>query len=404
MIDELELSFDENAERGRHRRRRGGRKPAGKAAGKPGGKGGSGRNLIALALVLLLLGGLAGGAWYGVDKVRGFFSAADYATGGTGEVTVEIKPDQTLTEVANTLVRADVVKSAAAFVDAANANPRSTNIQPGVYKLRKQMRASDAVVLLLDLKNRIVKGVTIREGLTAKQTFRLLAEKTGIPLAQFEAAAKDPIALGVPDFWFTRSDKRRVTTSIEGFLFPQTYEFPPNATATQVLQTMVRQFIAVAQEIDFVATVQRERGGITPYEALIVASLAQVEAGNPADLGKVARVAYNRLYGDFPCNCLEMDVTVNYWLEVNGKPTKASKDMTDAELDDPKNPYNRKVKGLIPTPIDNPGKAALQGAADPPGGNWLYFVAIDKQGRSAFTNDYDQHLRNQEKARENGVL
>jgi UPF0755 protein len=266
------------------------------------------------------------------------------------------------------------------------------------------MRASDAVTMLLDLKNRIVKGTSIREGLTVKQTLDELAKQTGIPLKDFQAAAKDPIALGVPDFWFKRSDGKKVKPSIEGFLFPETYEFPPNATAKQVLEAMVQQFLAVTQEIDFVARVQRERGGITPYEALIVASLAQVEAGHPDDLGKVARVAYNRVYGDFPCNCLEMDVTVNYWLELQGKKTKASKDMTEAELNDPKNPYNRKLRGLIPTPIDNPGKAALEGAMAPPPGKWLYFVAIDKQGRSAFAETYEQQQANEAKARENGVL
>lgn len=396
MIDELELAFDEQGERGRHRRRRGGKKPTAKR--------GSGRTVFAFLLVILLLGGLAGGAWWGVDRVRGFFSAPDYTTGGSGEVTVEIQANQTLTDMGNTLVNAGVVKSAKAFIEAANDNPRSKNIQPGVYKLRKQMRAKDAVALLLDLKNRIVDGVTIREGLTAKQTLKLLAESTDIPIAEFEAAAKDPIALGVPDFWFNRSDGKKPKPSIEGFLFPQTYEFPPNATAETVLKTMVEQFLAVAEDIDFVATVEKKRGGISPYEALIVASLAQVEAGNPKDLGKVARVAYNRVYGDFPCGCLEMDVTVNYWLELNNKPTKSSKDMTPAELDNPKNPYNRKIRGLVPTPIDNPGKSAMEGAMDPPAGNWLYFVAIDTDGNSAFTNNYQQHLRNQQKAREAGVL
>ena len=72
--------------------------------------------------------------------------------------------------------------------------------------------------------------------------------------------------------------------------------------------------------MEFAETVQSERGGISPYEALIVASLAQAEAGNAEDLGKVARVAYNRVYsGTFPCSCLEMDVTVNYYLEMTGQ-------------------------------------------------------------------------------------
>ena len=74
-------------------------------------------------------------------------------------------------------------------------------------------------------------------------------------------------------------------------------------------------------------------------------------------------------------------MTINYWLELSGKPTKPSKDMTQAELDDPKNPYNTHGKpGLPPAPINNPGKAALKGAMNPPAGPWLFFVAIDKKG------------------------
>jgi len=59
---------------------------------------------------------------------------------------------------------------------------------------------------------------------------------------------------------------------------------------------------------------------------------------------------------------------------------------------------------MVPTPINNPGKEALEGAMDPPAGDWLFFVAIDKEGNSAFTKDYSQHERNIEKAKENGVL
>lgn len=396
MIDELELAFDEHADRGRHRHRRGGKKP-------PKEKRGAAKTFFALFIVLLLLGGLAGGAWYGLDKIQGFFSSPDYTTGGTGQVRVEIK-EGPISEMATTLVQAGVVKSAGAFIEAAGEHPRGKNIQPGFYNLRKQMRAADAVAMLLDLKNRVVDGVTIQEGKTAKQVYKLLSEQTKIPVADFEKAAKNPKALGVPDFWFVRSDGKKVAPSIEGFLFPQTYEFPPDATATDVLKAMIQQFLAVAEEVDFVERVEKERGGITPYEALIVASLAQAEAGNPDDLGKVARVAYNRLYGDFPCNCLEMDVTVNYWLNLQGKDSKESKEMTAAEMDDPKNPYNRKLKGLVPTPINNPGKLAMEGAMAPPVGKWLYFVAIDNQGHSAFAETYAEHERNIEKAKKAGVL
>jgi UPF0755 protein len=137
-----------------------------------------------------------------------------------------------------------------------------------------------------------------------------------------------------------------------------------------------------------------------------VASLSQAEAGNKDDLGKVSRVAYNRLYGDdFHCKCLEFDVGINYYYQLTGKKTKSSGQMTDAELFDTKNPYRLHGKdGLTPTPINNPGKAALQGALAPPKGDWLYFVAIDKKGTTAFSVKYSDQVKNEALARKNGVL
>ncbi|ADL45864.1 endolytic transglycosylase MltG [Micromonospora aurantiaca] len=399
MIDDLDLGFDEpdRGEKGRHRRG-----AVRRRQGKSGG--GRGKTLLALALALVLLGGIGGGAFYGFDRVQNYFVTPDYDGSGTGEVTVEIKQGALIADMADALVAADVVKSTKAFIEAAEENSRSKNIQPGTYKMRKQMSGDAAVVALLDLKNKIVNGITIPEGLTAKTVYKRLSEKTDIPVKDFEAAAKDPEALGVPDWWFKRSDGKKVNPSIEGFLFPDTYEIPPKATAETVLKLMVDNFLTVTSGMQYAEKVQKDRGGITPYEALIVASLAQAEAGNKADLGKVARVAYNRVYGEFPCNCLEMDVTVNYYLELTGQKTKASKDMTAAELDNPKNPYNRKLRGLVPSPINNPGKEALEGALSPPDGKWLYFVAISRDGRSAFAETYAEQKRNEQKAREAGII
>jgi UPF0755 protein len=395
MIDELDLAFDEHAERGKPRHRRGGRD----------GKGSGGRSAIAFLMAFVLLGVLGGGAWYGYDKVKGFFTAADYDGPGTDPVTVQVKKNSSLTDIGNVLVENDVVKSTKAFVQAADENPRGKNIRDGSYSLRKQMAAKDAVALMLDDKSRQVNGVTIPEGKTAKDVYAILAKATNLPVKDFEAAAKDPEALGVPEFWFTRNDGQKVTKSIEGFLFPDTYELNPKGTAAEHLTLMVTRFLTVADETDFVETVETERK-ISPYEALIVASLAQAEAGNTDDLGKIARVAYNRVYGgNFFCDCLEFDVGINYYYQLTGKPIKSSKQMTDAELTDPKNPYRTHGKpGLTPTPINNPGKAALQAAAKPPAGGWLYFVAIDKQGHSAFATTLDQHNKNIKIAQRNGVL
>jgi UPF0755 protein len=396
MIDELDLAFEDHAEKGRPRHRRGARGSGGKRGGK---------SAIAFLMAFVLLAVLGGGVYLGYNKIRGFFTAADYDGPGSGEVLVQIEPNASITEMGNALVTKDVVKSTKAFVDAAGKNSKSKNIQDGTYRMRKQMAAKDAVTALLDPKNRIVNGITIPEGKTSVQIYALLAAKSKLPLKDFQAAGKDPEALGVPSFWFNRTDGQKVTKSIEGFLYPDTYEFPPNATAEDMLGAMVTNFLKVATQLDFVNRVQQDRK-ISPYEALTVASLAQAEAGNVVDLGKIARVAYNRLYsGNFPCNCLQFDVGINYYYQLTGRPTKTSKQMTTAELTDPKNPYRTHNKpGLTPTPINNPGSDALKGAMDPPAGPWLYFVAIDKQGHSAFAVTDAEQNKNIELAKKNGVL
>ncbi|MFG2062892.1 endolytic transglycosylase MltG [Micromonospora sp. NPDC048871] len=398
MFDELDLGHDEQdrGDKGKHRR---GRKRDGRSGG------GRGRTALALLLALVLLGGIGGGAFYGFDRIQNYFVTPDYDGAGAEEVTIQIPQGAFLADMAVVLRDADVIKSTKAFIEAAEKNSRSRNIQSGTYKLRKQMSGELALAAMLDPANRIVNGITIPEGRTAKSIFKLLSDKTDIPVKEFEAAAKDPEKLGVPDWWFKREDGKKAKKSIEGFLFPDTYEIPPNSTAETILGQMVDHFLTVTGEMEFADRVQKERGGISPYEALIVASLAQAEAGTKKDLGKVARVAYNRVYSEtFPCGCLEMDVTVNYYFESIGQEGKTSGQMTAADLDNPKNPYNRKLRGMIPTPINNPGKEALEGAMAPPNGDWLFFVAIDKAGNSAFTKDYNQHLRNIDKAKEAGVL
>lgn len=399
MIDDLDLGYDERdrGEKGRHRH--------GAARKRKGRSGGRGKTVFALFMTLVLLGGIGGVAVYGFDRIQNYLVTQDYDGPGTGEVTVEVRQGALIADIANVLYDAGVVKSAKAFIEAAGENSRSKNIQPGTYKVRKEMSAENALALLLDLKNKVTNQVTIPEGRTAKQTYKLLAEKTKVPIKEFEAAAEEPEALGVPDWWFKRTDGKKVAKSIEGFLFPDTYEIPPKATAEVILKNMVANFLTVTEELEFADRVQKERK-ISPYEALIVASLAQAEAGNADDLGKIARVAYNRAYsGTFPCSCLEFDVSVNYYWELTGKQTKASKDMTTADIRDEKNPYSTHAHaGLTPTPINNPGKQAMEGAMDPPSGKWLFFVAIDKEGHSAFAVTNEEHDRNIEKAKENGVL
>jgi UPF0755 protein len=391
MIDELDLAFDEHAERGRPRHRRGSR----------GGKKSSGKSAVAFLMAFILLAVLGGGVYFGYNKVKGFFTAADYDGSGTGQVQVTIPPGSTLTDIGNVLVDADVVKSTKAFTNAAAKDPRSKNIQNGTYNLKKQMSAKNAVTALLDLKNRVTSGVTIPEGATTMQIYALLSKATKIPVKDFQAAAKNPTDLGVPAFWFNRRDHKPAQKSIEGFLFPDTYEFDPKMTADQILKTMVDRFMSEATDLGFVDKVQNTLA-VSPFEGLIVASLTQAESGTNADMPKIARVAYNRAYKNHMP--LQFDTTANYWIQLNGGKAKFSGKLTGSELDDPKNPYNTVSKlGLPPGPINNPGKSALQGAMSPAAGPWIFFVVTDKQGNSAFATTNEQHCANIKTAIRNGI-
>jgi UPF0755 protein len=406
MLDDLDLAWEEQQEPG-HRRR--GQPPSRQMRRRRRTERKRRRRSFgALFVSMLLLGALGFGTWWGVGKIQEFFGAADYSHTGTEIVSIEVKSGDTATDIGNTLYDAGVVKSAKAFVIAAKENPLSANIQPGHYQLYRQMPAAQALAVLLDPENnRIVNRVTIAEGKTVKEAFALLSQSTGIPVKDFEAAAKNPEALGSPDFWFNRNneDGRTPVKSLEGFLFPDTYGFPPNADATTILKQMVARFFEVADEVKFVETAESK--GVTPFEALTVASLVEREAGVHEDMPKVSRVVYNRLqpaWQNVDCGCLAFDATTNYWRQLQGLPVKPSSQMTLAELRDPKNVYNTSVKpGLPPGPIANPGRVALEAAINPAQGPWLYFVLIDKEGRSAFAVTFAEHQANIAKAKQNGV-
>jgi peptidoglycan lytic transglycosylase G len=412
MLDDLDLAFDEqDRERGRHRHRRSAARRGGGRAGKQGPPKRRGRSFLALVLTLILLAGLGAGGWYGYTKVKDFFVAPDYTSAGTGEVHVKVSAGQTATEIGQTLVRAGVVKSVQAYTDAARSNPHGNEVQPGTYKLAHQMRAKTALAALLatdgkgNLLNKISFRVTVPEGMISTDVFALVAKTTKISLADLQAAAKNPVDLGVPDWWFKRNDGKQTAQSIEGFLFPATYEFDPGVDAKTVLSTMVNKFNTVTGEMKFPDKVQSERQ-ISPYEGLVAASIAQSETPLAEDMGKVARVIYNRAYGGkFPCSCLQVDSAVNYWLRISGKESQDSKNLTESQLHDPNNPYNtHDVAGLPLGPISNPGKDALQGAMEPPAGPWLYFVTIDKQGHTGFSETFAQFQQDVAKAKQNGVL
>ncbi|GAB3589069.1 endolytic transglycosylase MltG [Angustibacter peucedani] len=328
--------------------------------------------VLVVTLLVVALGAI--GAYAGLKPIYSHLTASDDYTGsGTGKVTVTIADGATGREIGRTLEQAGVVKSAKAFVDASAKNTKASSIQPGEYQLRKQMSAASAISLLLDPKARSAERVTVREGLRAKEVVALLAKETGRPAADYAAALKDAEALGLPS-----SAKGKV----EGWLFPDTYEFGTQVTAAQQLQRMVAHTHDVLDELG-VSDAQAQR-------VLTIASINEVEASSAEDYAKVARVIENRLENKLGNGGrLQLDSTVSYAVGKRTITTTAA----DRDVDSPYNTY--KFPGLPAGPISNPGKAAIQGALDPTPGPWLYFVTVNPStGETKFATTDAEHQAN----------
>jgi len=198
-------------------------------------------------------------------------------------------------------------------------------------------------------------------------------------------------------------------TSLEGLLFPDTYQVSNADNEPQVVERMVTLMERVAnqEDIETKAAIQ----GRTPYEVLIVASMIEKEAKLDEDRPKIARVIYNRLYLGMP---LQIDATLLY-----GQPRGTS----PSAMRDVDTPYNTYMHtGLPPTPIANPGRASIQAALNPsanpsvgdpicqvlpdPTQNciYLYYVLANEQGGHAFAVTLEQHEANVQRARDLGLL
>jgi UPF0755 protein len=213
-----------------------------------------------------------------------------------------------------------------------------------------------------------VSEVTIPEGYTETQVLTLLAGKVHLPIAELRAAAGRISNLGLPEGLSPKT--------AEGFLYPSTYEFDPDQSADHVVQQLAAEFGAEYRKLGFAAAAKAQR--LTPYQALIIASLIESEAKFPEDRAKVARVILNRMAKGTP---IGIDAANRYGVALSGKNPNS---VTYAE----NSPYNvRTHLGLPPTPVSNPGEASLQAAIHPAAGNWLYYVVADAAGHHIFTAD-----------------
>lgn len=343
---------------------------------KPRPRRGFGCFAVLLAVAVLAVGAYAVYT-VGIGALRDRLTPPpDYAGPGTGSVMVEVHEGDAASDIADTLVAKDVVKSREAFTEAAIENPESRGIQVGFYELKHQMPAAAALEVLIDPDNMLQNTVAFPEGWTVDQIVAQLAEQTDFKAREFRRVLAKPEKIGLPDY---------AGGNPEGYLFPATYQLKPNATPTTILTMMVDRYKQAAEELDLEQ--RAGRLGVSPHDAMVVASLVQAEARFDKDFPKVSRVIYNRLDASMP---LQFDSTVHYAV---GKDGSVGTSDEDREVDSPYNTYQN--PGLPPTPIMAPGAKAIEAALNPAPGDWLYFVTTNPDtGVTKFAETYQEHLKN----------
>ncbi|MFI7412649.1 endolytic transglycosylase MltG [Streptomyces sp. NPDC049627] len=218
-------------------------------------------------------------------------------------------------------------------------------------------------------------SLVIPEGWRANQVYDAVDKALALPPGSTKKSL-DKLDLKLPN---------EAEGNPEGYLFPATYPLQRDgkkATPESLLSAMVDTANKKFSAAPIAAGAQRN--ALNVYQAVTIASIVQAEAGSETDMGKVARVVFNRLERGMP---LQMDSTINYAL---GRSTIRTSE-ADTRIESPYNSYQR--MGLPPTPIANPGEEAMRAAISPPAGDWLYFVTV-KPGDTRFTADYAEHQRN----------
>lgn len=329
--------------------------------------------------VLLSIGVLVAAGWFGYRAVHGAYldwkSTDDYLGPGGDEVVVTVPRGASVNQIGWMLVDDDIIKSKKAFDKAVRNLGDKAKFQAGQFALKKQMPAQEAVNILGDPSKRVVKKVTIPEGL--RMTFQWPLVTKALPTIKekdLQAAARNTKALGLPAW-------AKAPNLPDGFLFPETYEVDDTPTAAELMKQQVAQFNRVTTELNFEDRAKTLK--LTPMQALIIASIAEKEIKGD-ELPMVTGVFMNRLAQGMP---LQSDATVIYANNIKGRLTTTDKERA---LKSPYNTYS--VKGLPAGPISNPGKAALSAALNPTKHDYLYFVVVDPStGKTEYNTTLDGH-------------
>ena len=373
--------------------------------GRPARKHGYG--LLGIPHILATAVWLAIILWAGVSLGRMLWvCATDVLAFGREEqiVTVTVEETDTLDDIAQKLKTAGLIRYPELFKAYGTLTNAREDISAGTFNLNT---IYDYMALVNHMSSysssREVVTVTIPEGYTCEQMFRLLEEK-GVCKAEYlsEYAASGKL----DEYWFLEGVERGSANCLEGFLFPDTYKFYLNDSAANVIEKLLDGFeyrfseehraaidtlnvkLAAMMEAEGYDGVYIESQKFDVRKVIIVASLIEEETANSDESYKIASVIYNRLTNQKDYPYLNIDATLMYVL--------GHKDALTAEDLNYDSPYNTNIyKGLIPGPITNPGLNSINAALNPDNTEYHYYVLDTKaeERQHHFSETYDEHIK-----------
>jgi UPF0755 protein len=291
------------------------------------------------------------------------------------EVEVQIKQGANLTQIAEMLAEKGIIDDAFVFRLYVQEQGKEKNLLPGTYRLITGDEYKNILTVITAGEKQVIYKLTIPEGFTLNQVKeRIIADIPFVEMQELESALDINTYKNSYEFL---SDK----TTLEGFLFPKTYDITVEYTAQNIIEMLITQYQLETQPLDWSYATDNN---FSNYDILKIASLIEREAYIPDERPLISAVIYNRLKIDM---LLQIDATVRYALDKwDGIVT-----YDDLEVDSPYNTY--KYTGLTPTPICNPGLAAIKAALAPAAVDYLFYVVVDEETHQhEFSKTFQEHV------------
>lgn len=306
--------------------------------------------------------------------VLGYFSYLLYAPKDIKETIITIEQGETAKDIANRLYNKNLIRSKDAFYFYIRFTGSQGQLSYGKYLLKGSVNMMNVIDLIKSGKVYLRK-ITIPEGLTAWKTCRLLDKKDFGEYSKFLSLCKDST--------FAKQNTGFNIPNLEGFLYPETYHFPDDASEEFIISHIVKEFFKQTADLNFVPNKKMDF-----YDTIILASIVEREARYNDEKPTIASVYVNRLNYNYK---LQADPTIAYFLELQGKRRKKIY-YKDLKIESPYNTYLN--YGLPPTPICTPSVSSIAAVLNPAETDYFFFFA-NGTGRHQFTRTYRQHLNKQ---------